>query len=310
MEREIAIIGAAYGLGGRSIETARAPQYFREKGLLERLQTLGIRYQDRGDLSPKAPDPREQDLNPRFQPTFEEFGKRLFLRVSEITQEGLFPVILGGDHSISIATVASISSRQQAMHGKEAAIGLLWVDAHADINVPESSPSHALHGMSAAVLLGKGPPPLCALGAPGDDTFCPSIRPEHLSYIGLRDLDPPEKARIRELGIQAFTMQDIDRYGIGHVITQSLRAVTTGTHGFVVSFDLDVCDPNLAPGVTTPVRGGITFRESHLIMEMAAETNKLLALEMVEYNPSLDREGMTCEVALSLIESALGKRIL
>jgi arginase len=180
----------------------------------------------------------------------------------------------------------------------------LWVDTHPDINTPETTPSGNLHGMTVAHLLGLGDPSLAKLG-----DISPKIKPENIIFLGLRWVDPPEVSLIRQLGITAYTMHEIDRYGIGAICEKVFTTLNKLT-GFVLSFDLDVCDPAIAPGVGTPVRGGLTFRESHLIMEMAAECPGLTSVDIVEYNPDLDVRGATRELVAGMIESVTGKKIL
>jgi arginase len=204
-----------------------------------------------------------------------------------------------------MVTISVAAEVLKERHGPDAELGVLWVDAHGDVNTAQTTPSGNLHGMPGAVLLGHGEPSLVNLCG-----FAPKVKPRNHVLMGVRDLDGGEKDFIRAHGLSAFTMKDIDLWGIGEIARRAFAQVTRHTQGFVVSFDVDVCDPNLAPAVGTPVRGGFTFREAHLVMELAAEYESLLSVEVVEFNPEFDDRSLTCELAISLLESALGKSIL
>jgi arginase len=207
-----------------------------------------------------------------------------------------FPLVLGGDHSISLGSVAA------AARGRT--LGVIWIDAHGDFNTPETTPSGNIHGMPLAALCGLGDPRLVDLIYAGR-----KVNPRHVALVGARDLDEGEKALLREHGVAVFTMQHIDRQGMDRVMSQALEIVTTGTDGVLASLDLDVLDPHEAPGVGTPVAGGISYREAHLVMELLAEAGCLVALDLLEVNPILDRENHTAQLAAELAWSGLGKRI-
>lgn len=212
---------------------------------------------------------------------------------------GCTPLVLGGDHSIAIGSVAALAEHHRAL-GKR--IGVIWVDAHADMNRPHTSPSGNIHGMPLAVLMGHGDPRLT--------NPSPSVRPENVSVLGARQLDPGEKRLINRLGVRVFTMTEIDERGIGACMDDAVERGTAETAGFHLSLDLDALDPRLAPGVGTPVKGGLTYREGHLVCEKAARCGRLLSLEVVELNPVLDDRNHTAQLAVGLIASALGRTIL
>jgi len=212
------------------------------------------------------------------------------------------PLVLGGDHSIAVGTVAGISNFYRAQKQE---IGLLWIDAHADMNTPESSPSGNVHGMPLACCAGSGPEQLKNLLG-----YSPKVDPASIALIGLRDVDEIERRNVRALGVQAFTMRDIDERGMRFVMDEAIAITTRNTAGFHLSFDMDFLDPESAPGVGTPVRGGATYREAHLAMELIADSGKMLSMEVVEVNPVIDEVNRTAELAVELILSAMGKKIL
>jgi arginase len=223
-------------------------------------------------------------------------------KIDRILTKGHFPLVLGGDHSIAVGTVSGIAAvcRRQ---GKK--LGLLWVDAHGDINTPESSPSGNIHGMPVASLLGQGPAELTGIGGKG-----PKVDPANIALVGIRSLDEGEKRRLKATGVQVHTMSDIDRHGIHRVMKKALARVTDGTDYVHVSFDLDAVDPTVAPGVGTPVKGGLDYREAHLIMELLHDSGVMTSLEMVEVNPILDQGNASAAFAVELVQSAFGKKIL
>lgn len=304
INQKIALIGAAFGLASRNQDCARAPSVLRENGLQTRLSSLGIDLFDAGDVAENNCD---LGTNPKLKylPAILDFSQRFEAKMQELWLKSFFPVVLGGDHSISISTVAAAHNVLQQRLGAKPKLGLMWVDAHADINTPETSVSGNIHGMPVAALLGLGEKKLTSIGGE-----FPKLSPENVIYIGLRSVDSGERELINKLKIKAFSMTEVDRYGIGQVCEMAFSYLREKTDGFILSFDLDVCEPQLAPAVGTPVRGGLTYRESHYIMEMAALEKKLLSLELVEFNPSFDIEKRTCELAIGLLESGLGKTIL
>jgi arginase len=299
------LIGAAFGLGATRAETAMAPIVLRQSGLFERLLLVTKNIVDCGDaVGPTASAPA---VNPklRYLPEYLEFSRAFIPRLERAYASAHTPIIVGGDHSISICSIGVAAKALREDQGKRAKLGLLWVDTHPDLNTPETTPSGNIHGMSVAACLGRGDKALTELCG-----FSPKILPENIVYIGLRDVDPPEKATLKELGIKTFTMHDIDLLGFGEVATRALEYINKKSSAFVMSFDLDVCDPTIAPGVCTPIRGGLTYREAQLIMELAAAAEKLLSIEVVELNPYLDHNRITSELAVALLESAIGKTIV
>ncbi|MCB0318277.1 MAG: arginase [Bdellovibrionales bacterium] len=305
MNRIYSIIGAAFGLAAGMPETEMGPQAMRDFGLINRLNLHGVTVKDRGNVQLKTSDLEIGDLKRKYFKQILEFGKYFSEEVNSAYEAGETPIILGGDHSTSIFSISTAVNFLKKTKGDDSRLGLLWVDAHADINCPESSPSGNVHGMSTAALLGIGDPELCNLYG-----INPKILPDDIVYVGLRDVDPPEKKRLKKLGLSAYSMTEVDRYGLGEILSRALKQVTSNTDKFILSMDLDVCDPKMAPGVGSPVRGGLTFRESHLVMEMVARREELLAIELMEFNPVVDIDQLTAEIAVSLLESAVGKSIL
>jgi arginase len=227
---------------------------------------------------------------------------QVFERVYASLQQGAIPITLGGDHSVAVGSIAAVAASRRK---SGANIGLMWLDAHADMNTPETSPSGNVHGMPLAALLGFGPGALVEIGGPGA-----KVDPRNVALIGIRALDEAEKRAVRQSGVNAYTMADIDKRGISAVLGEALERVLAGTAGVHVSLDIDGLDPEIAPGVGTPVRGGLSYRESHLAMEMVAESGKILGMDLVEVNPILDQHNATAEMGAELILSAFGKSIL
>lgn len=299
MHQTVAIIGVPidFGAGRRGVDMG--PAAIRYAGLYERIAALGCQVQDIGNVSvplaeqiePPAPHEKLRYLQPIFLAI-----RDLALRVRDITAGGALPIILGGDHSLSIGSIAGVAHNRR--------IGVIWLDAHGDYNTPETTPSGNIHGMGLAALTGLGHPMLT--GILGQT---PVVRPEDVALVGVRNLDEGERALLRASGVHVFTMHDIDRRGMASVMEEAILHVSTGTVGFHLSFDLDVVDPNEAPGVGTPVLGGITYREAHLAMELVAASRRLLGLDLVEVNPILDERNTTALLAVEFALSALGKRI-
>lgn len=298
MTRPVGILGVPLDLGAGRRGTDMGPSAIRLAGLTRHLSRLGIEVEDHGEQAVATPETRQPgDEHFRFGAHIVRACKRLRDRVRGILENGSMPLVLGGDHSIAMGTVAGVA----AHHGE---IGLLWVDAHADLNTPETSPSGNVHGMPLAAILGRGDGPLSQIGE-----STPMVSMEKTVILGLRAVDPGESRRIRNLGITVYTMKDIDERGIHACVVEALARVTDKTKGFHVSFDMDALDPEAAPGVGTPVTGGLTYREAHSCCEEIAETGKLLSMEVVEVNPILDVRNRTGELAVELILSALGKTI-
>jgi arginase len=279
------------------------PSAFRIAGLGEKIAGLGRSVADRGDLPSPIPETRKLgDPKKKFIKDIAKVCDRLYQIARTSIEEGAMPLVLGGDHSLAAGSVAA-----SAAHARTAGqtIGLLWIDAHGDMNTPASTPSGNVHGMPLAALLGPEPVELSSIGG-----FVPTVLPERTALIGVRNLDEREKDLVRNSGVHVFTMKDIDRLGVAVVASEALRVVSDGTSGLHVSFDLDVCDPAIAPGVGTPVKGGLNYREAHLLMELIAESGLLTALDLVEVNPTLDIRNTTAELGTELALSALGMRIL
>jgi len=298
----VGILGVPLDLGAGRRGTDMGPSAIRLAGLTAGLERLGIEVRDQGYIAVAAPETRAPGRTDfRFGKEIHHTCVRLRDRVMAILAGGARPLVLGGDHSIAMGTVCGVAAHYAQ---NEAPIGLLWVDAHADLNTPDSSPSGNIHGMPLATLLGVGDPLLLGLGH-----TTPVIDKSKVAIIGLRSVDPGERAWIREQGIAHFTMKEIDAHGFSTCMREALEVVTSGTCGFHCSFDMDSLDPEAAPGVGTPVPGGLTYREAHLACELIAETDRLLSLEVVETNPMLDDRNKTGALAVELILSALGKTI-
>ena len=290
-------------MGGSRRGVDMGPSAFRIAGLGEKIAALGRVAVDRGDLPSPIPETKKHgDPTKKFIKDIAKVCDRLYQLARASIEEGAIPLVLGGDHSLAAGSVAA-----SAAHARTAghSIGLLWIDAHGDMNTPASTPSGNVHGMPLAALIGPEPAELSSIGG-----FSPTVLPQHTALVGVRNLDEREKDLVRNSGVHVFTMKDIDRLGVAAVATEALRAVTAGTSGIHVSFDLDVCDPSIAPGVGTPVKGGLNYREAHLLMEMIAESGLLAALDLVEVNPTLDIRNTTAELGTELALSALGMRIL
>jgi arginase len=279
------------------------PSAFRIAGLAERLSTLGVNVADEGDLV--APIPEIKSLGDPRKKYIREIAKvceKLFRTSLAVLDRGGLPLVLGGDHSLGAGSVAATAA---FLRRDNKPLGLIWVDAHGDINTPASSTSGNVHGMPLASLLGPEPAELSRIGG-----FSPKVAPEHTVLIGIRNLDQREKEILRSSGTHVFTIKDIDRAGIASVMEQALAIAGAGTGGIHVSFDLDVCDPTIAPGVGTPVKGGLDYREAHMVMEMIADSGQLRALDLVEVNPVLDDRNATAILGVELALSALGQKIL
>lgn len=299
----VSVIGAPLDLGAGHRGVDAGPSAFRIAGLMGAIREMGYPVVDEGNIQVQIPECLpEGQANAKFLSEIADACEHQRAKVFEALQKGHFPLVLGGDHSIAIGTVAAISSyyRQQDQE-----IGVIWVDAHADMNTPDTTHSGNIHGMPLAVALGLGAPELVGLGG-----FSPKLKAEHVVLIGIRDLDLEEKRIVKECGVKTFTMTDIDELGMSTVIRQAIEIAGSGTAGIHLSFDFDGLDPDIAPGVGTPVKGGIRYREAHLLMEKVALTGRMIGLEMVELNPILDLRNQTAELGVELIQSAFGKRIL
>jgi arginase len=296
--RRVAIIGAALDLGAGRRGVDMGPSAIRYAGLAERLSSLGYGCLDWGNVETAVQEAiQEQDASARYLPEIKAACGRVGQLVGHAVAEGFLPLVLGGDHSIAMGTLGG-------MAGATGPGGVLWIDAHGDLNAPADSPSGNVHGMPLAAAIGEGGP----LFADEAWSF-PAADPARVALVGTRSLDGGEQERIRRLGLKVFTMSDIDRIGIERAVRESLAHVAGP--GFVhVSLDMDALDPEVAPGVGTPVRGGLSYREAHLALELVAESGLASSLEVVEVNPILDRENATAALAVELVASALGKTIL
>jgi arginase len=299
---KILVIGVPLDLGGNRRGVDMGPSALRITGLAERIRALGHDVTDSGDVSVPVPELCEiGDANRKFAGPIAAVCEELCERVYTGLAEGRLPVSIGGDHSLAMGSVAGVARH---FREREQRLGLLWFDAHGDMNTPASTDSGNVHGMALAHLLGLGDDRLASVGG-----FRGKVPPDNVSLIGVRDLDDREKSLVAESGVNVFTMTDIDRRGVSSVIEQAVEIAARGTAGMHVSFDIDVVDPSLAAGVGTPKKGGLTYREAHLCMEMVADSKRLASFDLVEVNPILDTRNATAELGTELLLSALGKQI-
>jgi arginase len=302
--RTVHIIGVPLDLGGARRGVDMGPSAFRIAGLGERIAALGYTVVDKGDLP--APIPETQELRDERKKYIRDIAKvcqKLYQQALASLDEGAMPLVLGGDHSLGAGSVAAAAEWAKKTGNRP--IGLLWIDAHGDMNTPATSLSGNVHGMPLAALLGPEPAELSRIG-----TFSPKVLPAHTVLIGVRNLDEREKVAVRDSQIHVFTMKEIDRQGIASIVEQAVSLAGNGTAGIHVSFDLDVCDPMIAPGVGTPVKGGLDYREAHTAMEIIADSGLLTSLDLVEVNPTLDVQNTTAQLGTELALSALGMKIL
>ena len=279
------------------------PSAVRVANLNARVAQLGYEVADRGNIHvAQAESGPEGDPHAKFLRQIAEACVLLAREVDEVLEQHMMPLVLGGDHSVAVGTVTGVS---QHFRKRNRATGLIWLDAHADMNTPETSPSGNVHGMPLACIVGMGPRELVAIGG-----YLPKVAPRNTVIVGLRDVDQMEKPHVRESGVRAFTMRDIDERGLRSVMEDAIGLASDGTAGFHLSLDMDFVDPKDAPGVGTPVRGGATYREAHLAMEMIGDSGRMISMEVVEVNPVIDEVNRTADLAVELITSGLGKRIL
>ncbi len=301
--RKIRVIGVPLDLGQSRRGVDMGPSAVRVAGLEARLEELGHVVEDAGNVTvaiaeqKKIGDPHAKYLK-EITATCTKSGE-LVLKAMEA---GYVPLVLGGDHSVGAGTVAGVAEfyRRQKQN-----VGLIWIDAHTDINTPETSPSGNVHGMPLAAIMGLGPPELANIFG-----FSPKVSPENCVLVGVRDIDAIERENVRRAGIEVFTMRDIDERGMRVVTEEAVRIAGRGTAGYHISLDMDWVDPEDAPGVGTPVRGGATYREAHLAMEIIADHGRMLSFEIVEVNPVIDEHNRTAVLAVELALSAFGKKIL
>ena len=298
--KRVDLIGVPIDIGAGRRGVRLGPSALRAAGIVEQLKSLGCAVQDRGDVA--VPEADERDVGGPGMPRHVDAVRRTCLDTAAMVEESLrnkaFPVVMGGDHSLATGALAGCARVVGAQ-------GLIWIDAHADMNSPASTPTGNLHGMSLASALGDAPDLF-----PNPEFHTPAVDPTRTVFIGLRDLDPHERRAIRDRGMTAFTMTDIDRYGMSYVLDRAIETAGRGAASTHVSVDIDSVDPAMAPGTGTPVPGGLTYREAHLAMEMLAESGIAHSMELTEVNPALDEHNMTARFAVGLVCSLLGKRII
>ncbi|RAL22099.1 arginase [Thermoflavimicrobium daqui] len=298
-KKPISIIGMPLDLGQGRRGVDMGPSAIRYATAQDELIKLGYEVEDLGDILTSSPESSViEHQNLKYLKEVSLACEQLADSISKVVERDRFPLVFGGDHSIAIGTIAGVAKHYENL-------GVIWYDAHGDLNTGETSPSGNIHGMSLAASLGIGHPALVRCGG-----YAPKVRPENVVLVGIRELDQGEKELIRELGIRVFTMHEIDRLGMARVMDEAIHIVSKNTDGVHLSLDLDGLDPKDCPGVGTPVPGGISYRESHLAMEMLAEANKITSAEFVEVNPILDQSNQTAKVAVALIGSLFGKKIL
>jgi arginase len=302
-QSHIAVIGVPLDLGAGRRGVDMGPSAIRVAGLGGRLAALGYEVEDWGNVAVEQPEslpaghPRA-----RYLPQIARACRLLARTVEKACTQGKVPLVLGGDHSVAVGTVSGVS---HALRAKRQSLGLIWIDAHADMNTPETSPSGNVHGMPLACCIGQGPRELTRLYG-----YAPKVDPAHAVLVGVREVDQLERPHVRKSGVRAFTMRDIDERGLPAIMKEAIRIASEGTAGFHVSLDMDAVDPHEAPGVGTAVRGGITYREAHLAMELICDARHMTSMEVVEVNPAIDEANRTAMLAVELVMSALGKRIL
>jgi arginase len=301
--RQVYIIGVPLDLGGARRGVDMGPSALRIAGLGDRIAELGYAVTDRGDLPSPIPETQTAvDPTKKYINEIAQVCRSLYDVTLRSHEAGALPLVLGGDHSLAAGSVAA--SADYVRQVTSYPLGLIWLDAHGDMNTPQTTTTGNVHGMPLAALLGQEPAELSSIGS------SPSVSPKHTVLVGIRNLDEKEKGKIRASGVHVFTMKDIDREGIATIAERAIALASQGTGGIHVSFDLDACDPLHAPGVGTPVKGGLDYREAHMVMELVADSQRLVALDLVEVNPTLDIRNTTAEFGTELALSALGKRIL
>jgi arginase len=301
--KNVSIIGVPLDLGAGRRGVDMGPSAVRVADLNKKLTRLGYKVTDAGNIPVDIPETQEVgDQQCKFLREIVQICENLAQLVEKSLTQGRLPIVLGGDHSIALGSLAGLAHFYQQQKQN---IGLIWFDAHADFNTPETSPSGNIHGMPLSSSLGFGPAELTSIFG-----IQPKIRPQNTVLVGVRDIDSPEKEVLLSSAVRVFTMRDIDERGMRSVVEEAIRIATQQTIGFALSWDMDFIDPAYAPGVGTPIRGGASYREAHLAMEMIADTGKLRMLELVEINPVLDNINATGNLAVELILSALGKKIL
>ncbi|ACO32665.1 arginase [Acidobacterium capsulatum ATCC 51196] len=302
--RKIKLIGVPLDMGASRRGVDMGPSAVRVAGLEARLEALGHQVTDGGNISVAIAETKHSgEQNARYLQEITETCTKAAGMVTKALEQGMTPLVIGGDHSVAAGSVSGVAEYYRHQNQR---IGLLWIDAHGDMNTPETSPSGNVHGMPLAALLGLGPESLANICG-----WSPKVLPENTVLIGVRDIDATEKENIKRAGVtEVYTMRDIDERGMRTVMEEALRAAGRGTAGYHVSLDMDWIDPEDAPGVGTPVRGGATYREAHLAMEIIADHGRMVSFELVEVNPVIDEHNRTADLAVELICSAFGKKIL
>jgi arginase len=303
ISKKIRVLGVPLDLGQSRRGVDMGPSAVRVAGLEAKLEALGHVVEDGGNVSVALAETKNPgNKSAKYLNEIAKTCQKHADLVLKALEDGCVPLALGGDHSMAAGTVSGVAEYYRRHEQK---IGLLWIDAHSDINTPESSPSGNVHGMPLACVLGIGPPDLTDLAG-----YRPKVPPQNAVVAGLRDVDQLERPHVRDSGIRAFTMRDIDERGLRAVMEEAIRVASEDTAGFHLSLDMDFVDPKDAPGVGTPVRGGATYREAHLAMEMICDSRRMLSMDVVEVNPVIDEVNRTADLAVELIMSGLGKRIL
>ena len=301
--KQIRVIGVPLDLGQSRRGVDMGPSAVRVAGLEARLEAIGHVVEDGGNVAVAIPEQKKEGAaHAKYLKEITATCTKSADLVLKTLEAGKVPLVLGGDHSVAAGTVAGVAEFYRRLNQK---IGLIWIDAHSDMNTPESSPSGNVHGMPLAAIMGLGPAELGNIY-----NFSPKVHPENCVLVGIRDVDAIEKENIRRAGVEVFTMRDIDERGMRSVMEEALRMAGRGTAGYHVSLDMDWIDPEDAPGVGTPVWGGATYREAHLAMEIISDHGRLLSLEIVEVNPVIDEHNQTADLAVELSLSAFGKKIL
>ena len=303
MAHKVRIIGVPMDLGQSRRGVDMGPSAMRGAGLQLRLKQMGHQVEDIGNISVKQPEEMSVgEKRAKYMTEIAETCKDLAGIVQKSLEENFIPLVLGGDHSIAVGAVSGVSAH---FRKEKKQIGYLWLDAHGDMNTPESSPSGNVHGMPLAAVMGYGATELVDLLG-----FKPKVESQNIVLVGVRDLDAQEKKLMKKSGVRVYTMRDIDERGMREVMADALKYAMDDTDGVAVSLDMDFVDPSDAPGVGTPVRGGVTYREAHLAMEMIADTEAMVSMEVVEINPIIDEHNRTALLGVELVLSGLGQKIL
>ena len=302
-QSHIAVIGVPLDLGAGRRGVDMGPSAIRVANLHARLASLGYQVEDLGNLPVHQPESLPSGpARSRYLPQIAETCRRVARAVEKAAAQGKAPLVLGGDHSVAVGTISGMS---RYLRRKKQSLGLIWIDAHADMNTPRTSPSGNVHGMPLACVIGQGPRDLTHIYG-----YAPKVDPANVALVGVREVDQLEKPHVKHSGVRAFTMRDIDERGLRAVMEEAIQIASAGTGGFHVSLDMDAVDPREAPGVGTPVRGGITYREAHLAMEILCDAGSMTSMDVVEVNPVIDEANRTAILAVELVMSAMGKRIL